>query len=100
MAYYSEKYAKKQRSDRQVMVERAKDLIRKPKKYDKITAAGSAAYVKDIVFDKETGAIVEGHLLELDIKKMDDEAKYDGYYSIVTSELEMEDTPVSSQKDS
>lgn len=91
MAYYSEKYAKKQRMDRQVMVERAKDLIRNPKKYDKVTAAGSAAYVKDIAFDKETGEIVEGRSLELDIKKIEEEAKYDGYYSIVTSELEMED---------
>lgn len=91
MAYYSEKYAKKQRLDRQVMVERAKDLIKHPKKYDKVTAAGSAAYVKDIAFDKETGEIIEGRSLELDIEKMEEEAKYDGYYSIVTSELGMED---------
>ena len=94
MAYYSEKYAKKQRLDRQVMVERAKDLIRHPKKYDKITAAGSAAYVQDIAFDKETGEIVEGRSLELDIEKMEEESKYDGYYSIVTSELEMEDIEI------
>lgn len=73
------------------MVERAKDLIRNPKKYDKITAAGSATYVKDIAFDKETGEIVEGRSLELNIEKMEEESKYDGYYSIVASELEMED---------
>lgn len=91
MVYYSEKYAKKQRMDRQVMVERAKDLIRSPRKYDKVTAAGSAAYVKDIAFDKETGEIVEGRSLELDTEKIEEEAKYDGYYSIVTSELEMND---------
>ena len=78
MVYYSEKYAKKQRMDRQVMVERAKDLIRSPRKYDKVTAAGSAAYVKDIAFDKETGEIVEGRSLELDTEKMEEEAKYDG----------------------
>lgn len=94
MTYYSEKYAKKQRLDRQVMVERAKDLIKHPKKYDKITAAGSAAYVKDIAFDKETGEIVEGRSLELDLEKLEEEAKYDGYYSIVTSELEMEDLEI------
>lgn len=91
MVYYSEKYAKKQRLDRQVMIERAKDLIQHPKKYDKITAAGSAAYVKDIAFDKETGEVVEGRSLELDTEKMQEEAKYDGYYSIVTSELGMDD---------
>lgn len=91
MVYYSEKYAKKQRMDRQVMVERAKDLLRYPKKYDKITAAGSASYIKDIAFDKETGEVVEGRVLELDIAKIEEEAKYDGYYSIVTSELDMDD---------
>lgn len=31
MVYYSEKYAKKQRKDREVMVQRAKNLIKHPK---------------------------------------------------------------------
>ena len=58
MVYYSEKYAKKQRRDREVMIQRAKDLIQSPKKYDKITSAGSAAYVLNIAFDKNTGEII------------------------------------------
>jgi hypothetical protein len=91
MVYYSEKYAKKQRADRQVMIERAKDLIKHPKKYDKVTSAGSAAYVINIAFDKTTGEIVEGKSLELDMDKINEEALYDGYYSIVTSELNMDD---------
>lgn len=91
MAYYSEKYAKKQKADREVMIQRAKDLIKHPKKYDKITSAGSAAYVLNISFSKDTGEIVEGKALELDIEKIKEEEKYDGYYSIVTSELKMSD---------
>lgn len=90
MAYYSEKYAKKQRLERQIMIERAKDLINYPNKYDRITSAGSAAYILNIAFDKNTGEIVEGKALELDIGKIEEEAKYDGYYSIVTSELMMD----------
>lgn len=46
MAYYSEKYARKQKRDREIMVASAKDLIAHPKKYDKVTAAGSGAYVQ------------------------------------------------------
>jgi len=92
MVYYSEKYARKQRMDRQVMVERARDLIKYPKKYDKITSAGSAAYVLNISFDKTTGEIVEGKTLALNQTKIDEDARYDGYYSIVTSELNMTDT--------
>ncbi len=91
MVYYSEKYAKKQRLDRQIMVERAKDLIKHPKKYDRITSAGSAAYVLNIAFDKKTGEIIEDNALLLNLAKINEESKYDGYYSIVTSELNMSD---------
>lgn len=92
MVYYSEKYAKKQRREREIMVARAKDLIAHPKKYDKITSKGSAAYVLNISFDKETGEVADGKELRLDEAKIAEEAKFDGYYSIVTSELEMSDT--------
>lgn len=91
MVYYSEKYAKKQRMDREVMIKRAMDMIQYPKRYDKVTSAGSAAYVKNIMFDKTTGEIIEGKILELNIEKITEEEKYDGYYSIVTSELNMSD---------
>ncbi len=91
MAYYSEKYAKKQKADREVMIRRAEDLISHPKKYDRVTSAGSAAYVRNISFNKETGEIVGGKALELNLEKIKEEEKYDGYYSIVTSELTMSD---------
>ena len=91
MVYYSEKYAKKQKADREAMIARANDLIRHPKKYDRVTSKGSAAYVKNIAFDKSTGQIVDGKNLELDLEKIREEEKYDGYYSIVTSELKMSD---------
>ena len=92
MVYYSEKYAKKQKKERDVMVERAKDIIKHPKKYDRVTSKGSASYVVNIAFDKSTGEIVDGKSLELDMEKIAEEEKYDGYYAIVTSELKMSDT--------
>lgn len=91
MVYYSEKYARKQAIDRMAMVERAKDLIKHPKNYDRITCAGSAAYIQNIRFDKNTGEVVDGKALVLDQAKIEEEAKFDGYYSIVTSELKMTD---------
>lgn len=94
MVYYSEKYAKKQRCDREVMIQRAKDLIKSPKKYDKVTSAGSASYILNIAFNKNTGEIVEGKNLELNLEKIEEEKKYDGYYSIVTSELNMSDLEI------
>jgi len=91
MVYYSQKYADKQRRDRNQMIERAKDIIANPKKYDKITAKGSASYINNIKYDKETGVVAEGLELTLKLDKIAEEEKYDGYYSIVTSELNMSD---------
>ena len=73
------------------MIARAEDLIRHPKKYDRITAKGSASYVQNLSFDKTTGEIAQGKLLTLDVEKIREEEKYDGYYAIVTSELQMSD---------
>ena len=91
MVYYSQKYADKQKRDRNLMIERAKDLIANPQKYNRVTASGSAAYVNNIKFDKTTGAIADGLNLSLKLDKIKEEEKYDGYYSIVTSELNMSD---------
>ena len=91
MVYYSQKYADKQKKEREIMIERAKDLIKHPKKYDRTTSNGSASYVLNIAFDKSTGEIIDGRELTLDEDKIREEELYDGYCSIVTSELEMSD---------
>lgn len=66
-------------------------MIRHPANYTKATHGGSASYIRNISFSKETGEIVNGENLELDETKILEEEKYDGYYSIVTSELKMSD---------
>lgn len=91
MVYYSAKYARRQKKQRDAMIERAKDLISDPKKYNRVTASGSASYVLNLSFDKNTGEVVDGVALSLDTDKIKEEEKFDGYYSIVTSELEMDD---------
>lgn len=90
MVYYSQKYADKQRKERSILIQKSKDLINNPAKYNKATAYGAAAYVKNINFDKETGEVLKSKL-SLNISKIKEEEKYDGYYSIVTSEIEMSD---------
>ena len=91
MVYYSQNYADKQKRDRNQMIERAKDIIAHPNKYDKITAKGAKSYINNIKFVKSTGEIAEGLDLSLKLDKIKEEEKYDGYYSIVTSELKMTD---------
>ena len=94
MVYYSQRYADKQKWERDKMIEKAKDLIEHPKKYTKATSYGAAGYINNIAYDKETGEVKEGLSLSLDIEQIKEEEKYDGYYSIVTSEKELSDEKI------
>lgn len=91
MVYYSQKYADKQRRDRQMVIEKAKDLIKNPGAYTKTTSYGAAGYINNIKFDTETGIVSNGSELSINQEKIDEESKFDGYYSIVTSEENLSD---------
>lgn len=91
MVYYSQKYADRQKYERELVIAKAKDLISNPGKYTRATSVGAAGFVNNIKFDKDTGLISDGLSLSLNEEKIKELEKYDGYYSIVTSELEMSD---------
>ena len=89
--FWSEKYAHKARAEREQTIKKALDIIENPKKHNKSTMYGAAAYVKNITFDKKTGEIFEegGKKLLFNEEKAMEDAKYDGYYCIISSELDM-----------
>lgn len=91
--FWSKKYADKARAERAEIINKAKDVIANPKNYSKSTVRGASAYIKNITFDKKTGEIIEepGNALIYDEEKAIEDAKYDGYYCILTSELDMPD---------
>ena len=91
MVYYSQKYADKQKRDRQMVIEKAKDLIKNPGAYTRATSYGAAGYINNIKFDKETGIVSNGSELSLNMDKIKEDEKFDGYYSIVTSEENLND---------
>jgi len=86
--FYSPKYAVKAKKDREAALSKAKELIKNPSKYNKSTTYGAAKYVKNLTFDATTGEILESakQHLSFDQEKLREEERYDGYYSIVTSE--------------
>jgi transposase len=84
---YSPKYDKRAKLERERIIKKAEKLISNPSHYTKATSVGAAGYVKNIDYDKKTGEIIARELL-LDLDKIREEEKYDGYYAIVTSELE------------
>ena len=91
MVYYSQKYADKQKRDRQMVIEKAKDLIKNPSAYTRATSYGAAGYINNIKFDKETGVVSNGSELSLNLEKIKEDERFDGYYSIVTSEEHLSD---------
>ena len=89
IVFHNEKYARCLRSDRQDVLQKAKDLIASPGKYNKATVFAAAKYVKNIHYDKKTGEILQDkYMLSLDEKSLKEEEKYDGYYIFLTSQLD------------
>jgi len=87
--YYSPVYAQKAKADRAKAVAKARDMVKNPGRYTQTTAKGATKYVKNISFNPKTGEIhedVKNHL-SFDEDKLKEEEKYDGYYAIVSSEM-------------
>jgi len=91
VVYWSKKYALKAQAQREEHIKRAHDIIANPKKYTKATAHGAAAYIQNIAYDKKTGEVIEemGKALLFDEKKAAEDAMFDGYYCLISSELDM-----------
>lgn len=94
MVYFSFKYLMKQRNDRNRMIEKAKDLIANPSKYTKATSYGAAGYINNIAFNRTTGEVKTDRELSIDWEGIKEEERFDGYYSIVTSEIEYSDIKI------
>ena len=90
--FWARKYADKARAERGELAGKAMELVADPSKYVRATSYGAARYVADIRFDKDTGEIAKGAKKpRFDLEKLKEDEKYDGYYAIVTSELDMAD---------
>jgi transposase len=89
VVFYSEKYAARAKHKREEAIAKAIKMIENPAKYRSTFDYGAAGYIENIKIDKETGEIsnVDDTLI-LNKEKIAEEEKFDGYYAIVTSELD------------
>ena len=96
VVFWNRKYFDKARAERAEVLAKAEKLIKTPGTYTKATSYGAAAYVLNIDYDKKTGEIKgkDGKALLMDSAKIAEEEKYDGYYAIVTSELDKTDDQI------
>jgi transposase len=89
VVFYSEKYAVRAKYKREEAIAKAVKMIENPAKYRNSFDYGAAGYIKNLKIDKASGEILNtDDTLLLNQEKITEEEKYDGYYAIVTSELD------------
>lgn len=92
VVFWSEKYAKRAKADRAAALAKAADLTKNPGNYTRATSYGAAKYVKKVDFDKDSGEILTASsILELNEELIRQEELFDGYYVLLTSEMEEPD---------
>jgi transposase len=92
IVFYSEKYAVRAKYKREETITKALKMIANPSKYKSTFDYGAAGYIKNLKIDKATGEISNiKETLLLDLQKIKEEEQYDGYYAIITSELDDSD---------
>ncbi|HZK29601.1 MAG TPA: IS1634 family transposase [Clostridia bacterium] len=94
VVYYSQNYADKARYERNRTLAKTRRLFNSPRRLLTALHYSAAGYIKGLQYNKEGEIIDTKTLLYLDEEKIAKEAKYDGYYAIVTSELDMADGDV------
>ncbi len=94
VVFYSPDYAERARYEREKAIEKAREIIKK-NRHKKMPAEGALKYIISTSFDSKTGEVLECmDLNHIDEERIKEEEKFDGYYAIVTSELDMPDEKV------
>ncbi|XCP85227.1 IS1634 family transposase [Roseburia hominis] len=95
VVFWSAKYAKRAKAEREAALAKARELAANPGNYKRSTSYGAAKYIKKIDFDKETGEILTASsILDIDEEKLREEEAFDGYYMLLTSEMETSDDEI------
>lgn len=95
VVFWSEKYAKRAKAEREAALTKARDLTQNPGNYTRTTSYGAAKYVKKVDYNKETGEILTASsILYINEEKIREEEALDGYYMLLTSEMEASDDEI------
>ncbi len=95
VVFWSEKYAKRAKAEREAALAKARDLAANPGNYTRATSYGAAKYVKKVEYDKETGEVLTASsILDIDEEKVREEEALDGYYMLLTSEMGTSDDEI------
>ena len=95
VVFWSQKYANRAKAEREAALAKAKDLAAHPGNYTRATSYGAAKYVKKVEYDKESGEILTASsILDIDEELIKEEEALDGYYMLLTSEMDTSDDKI------
>lgn len=90
VCFWSKSYNDREKKKREKLEERLKDYLDNPSKYKASNRYGLKKYIKPVDVDRETGEIKDIEpVLTFDKEKYERDAALDGYYVLVSSELDM-----------
>jgi len=94
VVFFSQDYADKARYERNHTIAKAKKYLSSPSSLTRAMTYSAAAYIKGLQIDKEGEIIEASTKLYLDEEKIREEEQFDGYYSIITGELNLSDSEI------
>lgn len=95
ICFWSQDYETREVYKREILEEKLQSFLDNPGKYKTSNSFGLKKYLKVNQINTQTGELERQNIhLEFDIEKYEKDKKLDGYYAIVTSELELSEEEV------
>lgn len=94
VVFFSQDYADKARYERSRTLAKAQKYLQSPSRLNLALAYSAASYIKGLQYDKDGEIVETKSMLYLDEDKIREEEQFDGYYAIVTSELDKSDSEI------
>lgn len=90
VCFWSKNYEDREKYKREKISERIDELLNNPSKLKSSNSYGIKKYIIVEQLDEETGEIVEDNpVVKFDKEKYDNDVATDGYYAIITSEVDL-----------
>jgi transposase len=90
VCFWSKNYDNREKKKREDLEIRIEEYLNNPSKYKSSNRYGIKKYLKPHNVNKKTGEIQDGEtVLQFDQEKYENDKQLDGYYSIITSELNL-----------
>ena len=94
--FYSRDYDLRAKAERAQAIAKARDIVDHPSRHSLLQDIGCTKYIQHLNIDRQTGEILRDRKRTpvLDTARIAQEERLDGYYALVTSEMDMSDEAI------